>query len=547
MGSHAPNSGAEPGMCILDTNDSTRFFGFFVFADGDENTRKFAVDYLKNKFTPYADVFCKREITKPLAFLKGLVLELIREMSAAGIEPPTSTGSALSVVLVISGTAYLARCSGAVVLYMKERKFRQVFPAAAAADGVEVAAVPLSEGDRVLLCSESINKRLTRLEIRNIIHAENDLHLACSKIATLANRYEEASGDRLMLLGMRRMHSSNKAVFSKKNVAVVGALIFFVFLLIMGGDVMNLIKGKHFHLPSIRPGILRRASGPTEQKMRPVASYQGFAVPYDVTFGSDDKLLVVDDRNDNIVQFDPSRAEITDFSSGATLSFPTAVERAGDNIYATDFSRQVNAIYRFNAQGRLLGRIPAPNDRVTLSNPKALAADTAGNLFLSDRGNNRVLKFSPDGALLKEIKMPSGMDQPNGIAVAKNGDLYVTLKGSNNVARIQGESSVDAVALYSGDNKTPVSLDKPAGIAVDGAGNLYIADNGNHRLLRVDSEGKVTDVLDATRLKDLEGASPMSVKLDPSGKMLYVTGSNESNYSVVNEKLCKGYIWKIQI
>ena len=87
-----------------------------------------------------------------------------------------------------------------------------------------------------------------------------------------------------------------------------------------------------------------------------------------------------------------------------------------------------------------------------------MAVDGAGNLYISDRDNNRIRKVDSTGTI-------------------------ITIAGT-------GESG------FSGDGgpATEAQLHAPLGVAVDGAGNLYIADGRNNRIRKVDSTGTIITI-----------------------------------------------------
>src|SRR5690606_19754680 len=77
-------------------------------------------------------------------------------------------------------------------------------------------------------------------------------------------------------------------------------------------------------------------------------------------------------------------------------------------------------------------------------NPYGVAADGAGNVYVTDYNNHRVQKFNSAG-------------------------VYLTQWG--------GPGSGDGQFFY------------PTGVAVDGAGNVYVADYFNHRIQKFDGDG----------------------------------------------------------
>jgi tripartite motif-containing protein 71 len=72
---------------------------------------------------------------------------------------------------------------------------------------------------------------------------------------------------------------------------------------------------------------------------------------------------------------------------------------------------------------------PEPPRGWDFSKPCAVACDGWGNAYVADTGNDRILKLSPDGALLAEWgAQGSGEGQfrsPRGVAADPFGDIYV--------------------------------------------------------------------------------------------------------------------------
>ncbi|MCC6391935.1 MAG: hypothetical protein IT167_15150 [Bryobacterales bacterium] len=132
-----------------------------------------------------------------------------------------------------------------------------------------------------------------------------------------------------------------------------------------------------------------------------------------------------------------------------------------------------------------VGTIPVLAAAASLKAPRNLAVDTAGNLYIADFLDHRVLRLGADGNLT---------------AVAGNGSA--------------GPAADFAGALAG-------SLAYPAGIFLDSAGVLYIADSGNHAI-RIVAAGLMTTVRvqNASSFLNL----PVSVCADPA-RNLYVASS----------------------
>jgi len=98
---------------------------------------------------------------------------------------------------------------------------------------------------------------------------------------------------------------------------------------------------------------------------------------------------------------------------------------------------------------------------------------------------------------------------PQGIAIDKNGNLYVADTNNHIIRKITPGGSISTIAGqpgiggFSGDggNATAALLNNPVGLALDNDGNLYVADTNNHRIRRIDlSTGKITTVAGSANL-----------------------------------------------
>jgi serine/threonine-protein kinase len=64
-----------------------------------------------------------------------------------------------------------------------------------------------------------------------------------------------------------------------------------------------------------------------------------------------------------------------------------------------------------------------------------VAVDAAGDVYVADTSNNRVLKL-PDGSATQSVLPFTGLWQPNGVAVDTAGNLYVCGWGNNPVVKL---------------------------------------------------------------------------------------------------------------
>jgi sugar lactone lactonase YvrE len=153
----------------------------------------------------------------------------------------------------------------------------------------------------------------------------------------------------------------------------------------------------------------------------------------------------------------------------------------------------------------------------------ANGSDTVLGLSAKGRGH-QVFKFSPSGKVLMTLGKagvrgngPDTFDQPTGVAVARNGDIFVT----------DGHGKNDRVVKFSKDGKfiktwgrpgdKPGEFNQPHCIAIDSRGRVFVGDRSNSRIQIFDQEGNFID-----QWKQFGRPSGIFISADDT---LYVTDS----------------------
>jgi DNA-binding beta-propeller fold protein YncE len=135
-----------------------------------------------------------------------------------------------------------------------------------------------------------------------------------------------------------------------------------------------------------------------------------------------------------------------------------------------------------------------------------LKIDRDGNLWATDVGGHTVVKLNPAGQVLLTIgtKGEAGewneaagsrkLNQPNDIAIAANGDVFVAqghtpgAKGDARVLKFDKDGRF--ITSWGGKGKDPGQFDVAHGITIDPTGLLWVMDRENSRIQVFDTNGK---------------------------------------------------------
>ncbi|WP_089407280.1 Ig-like domain repeat protein [Granulicella rosea] len=212
----------------------------------------------------------------------------------------------------------------------------------------------------------------------------------------------------------------------------------------------------------------------------------------------------------------------------------------------------------------------------TLKTPFAIAQDSAGNTYIADTGNNRVVRYSISGTATViagtgtagyggdgAVATLATLSAPKGVAVARSGAIFIADTGNNVIRRIDPVTGF--ISTYGGTTGavctaatdtfgdgclgTAAKFSSPTGVAADNDGNIYIADTGDNLIRELSVSGYASliagggtvctaNLLGTTKTPDSLGNNcfgpastfngPTGIAVD-AGKNLYIadTGNNE--------------------
>ena len=172
--------------------------------------------------------------------------------------------------------------------------------------------------------------------------------------------------------------------------------------------------------------------------------------------------------------------------------FDLAVDGNGD-VYVAD--RGNDRLQKLTIDGNPLWAVIDGLFRRFL-NPIDVAV-TAGAVIVSDVTlTQRLVLHSPGGDARGEIRRSGGnAGLPNvsaGVAAAPNGDVYLVDAGNQSVAKFSALGVF--IKFFGTPGSGPGQLNDPHGIAVDADGNVFVVDHGNNRIQKFDANGAFLDV-----------------------------------------------------
>ncbi|MEK7434773.1 MAG: hypothetical protein AABZ74_16690 [Cyanobacteriota bacterium] len=269
------------------------------------------------------------------------------------------------------------------------------------------------------------------------------------------------------------------------------------------------------------------------------------------------------------------------FGTDVILSQPFGIkiDNSG-NIYISNTSR--NMVEKIDTAGRIsivVGNslsLPATANYiatqnatdVSLSGPKGLEMDSAGNVYIADSFNNIIEKVDTAGKI--KVIAGAGVGGVNigtsgtndatsanlfgvrNLALDNSGNIYFSVAGI--IGKIDTAGKIKVIAggqtspllkpnTSGTQNATNVTLTDPNGLSVDTVGNIYISDTANGLIEKVDTAGKIKVIAggssagtantsgtqNATNVKLL---FPQDLELDSASNIYFSSNSSNIIYRI---------------
>lgn len=215
-----------------------------------------------------------------------------------------------------------------------------------------------------------------------------------------------------------------------------------------------------------------------------------------VAFDSKGHLFVLTRGNPSLFEFDGNGKFIRSFGEGLfTRSHGLRIDKDG-SIWATDVG--AHTVMKLDPQGKVLMTLGTKGQRgewnastQLLNEPNDIAIAANGDIFVAQghtpgaNGDPRVLKFDKNGKFIKSWggkgKEPGKFDVAHGLAFDAKGQLWVTDRENQRIQIFDTNGNFIKEIKYAG---LPCSLDI-------GSQNIYMVNGFAGQLLKLDLDGKV--------------------------------------------------------
>jgi sugar lactone lactonase YvrE len=205
---------------------------------------------------------------------------------------------------------------------------------------------------------------------------------------------------------------------------------------------------------------------------------------------------------------DGTRGYVEGPGAGAEFRYPTSVAAdASGNVYVADVEnfciRKISpaGVVSTLAGSGAAGFADNTGAAAKFAFPQGIAMDASGNIIVADKNNHRIRKVSPAGVVttIAGTGKPGYADgggttaqfsSPIAVSVDAAGNILVTDQGNQRIRKISPAGIVstlagNGLAGFSDGSYSQAQFNNPVGTTVDASGAVYVADKENNRIRKI--------------------------------------------------------------
>ncbi|RZK69240.1 MAG: DUF839 domain-containing protein, partial [Pedobacter sp.] len=236
---------------------------------------------------------------------------------------------------------------------------------------------------------------------------------------------------------------------------------------------------------------------------------------------------------------------------GAASRFTTPLGIAVHPITGDIYVADANRIRKISPTGLVSTFAGAENNAVGYADGSPAAAkfnylsdiaiDNDGNIYVADRNNNRIRKYTAATNTFTTIAGSSAgfadgngtqalLKGPTQLAVDANGNVFVTDRGNFRIRKITNKGIVTTIAgngsnVSSDGNSSAAGISDPFGIAVAQDGNIYVSEYNRHVIRKIDTKGNVSTLSGGAEFGLADGIGAKAKLKNPAGIIAAADGN----------------------
>jgi tripartite motif-containing protein 71 len=166
-----------------------------------------------------------------------------------------------------------------------------------------------------------------------------------------------------------------------------------------------------------------------------------------------------------------------------------------------------------------------------LKRPSGLAANSQGDIYIADGGNNRIIRLDKH---LQPVRDLGGFgegygrfQEPGDLVMDRDLNLYVLDGGNRRVVQLDANLGfVDIITPEDAPNELMSNLGRLTGLAVLSFGEIVVADYDNSRLIRLDNTRHFSRYIGDFGYGAGALLNPQGIALDREGRIYVADGGN---------------------
>ena len=184
-----------------------------------------------------------------------------------------------------------------------------------------------------------------------------------------------------------------------------------------------------------------------------------------------------------------------------------------------------NRIVKLTSSGKVvksIGGLPSPGIGY-FDGPGGITIDEDGFVYIADSGNHRIQKFTEDLKFMETWPSYGGA-QPHGLAVDSQGYIYNAVPYSDGIYKYKKDGTL--VLQWGSSGSGTGEFNYPIDIASDKDDFIYVTDSSNHRIQKFTSEGEYVDQWGSEGTGPGQFIQPNNITIDSEG---YIYVSEQMN------------------